>query len=367
MNKPGASENEKMRITPRLDGWDGDMFTFKELKDCSFPEADWLVFQHMPKGSITGLVGKPGDGKSMLVRMLIASVLLRKTDFLGLPLITKNGKVIFFTAEDTDARTKSYFIHQLKALSPSVFSSDLEENLTILFKGDHTPDEIEEKIRFLAAFEIPDLIVIDNFSAIFPGTDPNNTALVRKALEPYVQIARLFNCAIVIIHHLRKAGYALRPDQEHAQGASGFGQIVRSMLDLRRDPFDTQTRYLTLIKGNYSTDEHLYRSRVLKFESGSLLFLFTSRIILAEDTPIRDDSSSFGSLPWVDIFDEKKELTRKELVVILGEECGISRASVDRHLKRLTRNGQGKYSLPENFSISHSQKSPSETNPNKKE
>jgi hypothetical protein len=298
--------------------------------------------------------------------MLIASVLLRKTKFLGLPLKTKNGKVIFFTAEDTDARTKSYFIHQLEKLSASESTSEYEDNLTLLFKGDHTPEEIESKIKNMAAFEGPDLIVIDNFSSIFSGTDSNNTILVRKALEPYVQIARIHNCAIIFIHHLRKAGYALRPDQEHAQGASGFGQIVRSMLDLRRDPYDSPVRYLTLIKGNYSLDEHLYQSRVLKFESGSLLFLFTGRIIPAEEIPIRDDSSIFTSLPWVEIFDGKNELTRKELILILHEEYGISRASVDRYLKRLTKNGRGKYSLPDNFSNSHSQESQNETNTDEK-
>jgi RecA/RadA recombinase len=361
MSKQEGVENENMRKPLRYDSWDGDMFTLQDLMDSEFPEPSWLVEPYIPKGSITGVIGKPGDGKSMFLRMLAASVLLKKQEFLNCPLNSVEGKVVFFTAEDTDARTKAYFLHQMEALSETVKREDIADNITFIFKGWHTPEEILDRVRTTARQVIPDLIVIDNLGGIFAGSDPNNTAMVRKAIEPYVQIAKEQNCAIVFIHHLRKSAYSLRPDQEHAQGASGFGQIVRSMIDIRRDVYDPATRYLTLVKGNYSPDEALFKSRVLTFDSGKLIFTFSGRIIAAEEIPLKEDSLSYFDIPWEEIFDNRSELTRKEILA-RSAEYGISRATIDRQLKKLNKLSRGQYSLPDNFSISHSHCTQDETN-----
>jgi ABC-type oligopeptide transport system ATPase subunit len=347
-------ENEKVRKINYFDGWSDNVFTLEELKDMEFPGENWLLDPYISRGAISGLVGKPGEGKTMMARMLLCAVAQENSEFLGSQLFTETKRAILVTSEDSELKTREYLLHQGRSLSNNG-NDDWISRLTVIMPGLHGFDELIDKLDSICAFEPVDLIVIDSIGSIFPGKDINNTISMRRTLEPLGQLARRRECAVLGIHHLRKSGYNALPDQVHAQGAGGFGQVMRSLLDLRKDPYNPNIRYLSLTKGNYAPDEELQRSRVLQYDPGTHLFYFKGQKIHISQVPVIDDLSKFHDIDWSSVFSDSSEMRRQELIVKLKEEYGLSRATCDRYLRNLKKVGNGLYSLPDTFSLSHSQ------------
>ena len=197
-----------------------------ELMAMEFPPTSWVVPDVLPEG-VTLLAGKPKKGKSWMALGFCESVAVG-----GVALGTKRveqGDTLYLALEDNVKRLK-------KRLKKVLDGRDAPERMHL-----HTewPRLDEGGAEALDAWltEHPDarLVVIDTLAKIRKPTGGANVyADDYAALEALLPLAAKHNVAIVVVHHLRKAG-ALDPMDE-ISSSTGLTGGVDGFLILRRTP-----------------------------------------------------------------------------------------------------------------------------------
>jgi len=223
------------------------------------PLRQWLVQDWIPIGYATGLYGDGGLGKSLLLQQLLTSV---ATGLPWLGLDVRPGNAFGFMCEDDPAELhrRQEAINRQMELSPAHlellrYTSRLGlENILMTFDDRNRPELttlFKELVQYLTIFR-PRLVVLDTLADIFGGEE-----VKRAHARQFVQgvagnIARAFDCAVVVAAHPSAAGLA------SGQGTSGntaWSNTFRSRLYLtgpKDDNADPDTRLLERKKANYS-------------------------------------------------------------------------------------------------------------------
>lgn len=221
------------------------------------PRREWLAHDWIPVGQPTLLYGDGGTGKSLLALQLCTSVALN-IPWLGLGV--KNGRSIYFTAEDDEAELHRRI--EKICQSTDVNVSDLSDmeiasmvGLDALFVTHDTArsilrptpllEHIETKIRNVQ----PALVVFDTLADIFAG-DENQRSLSRQFVSMMRTLAYDNNCAVLILAHPSKAGMY---EKSGTSGSTGWSNSARSRIYLTRpDPDNPDLRKLENMKNNYA-------------------------------------------------------------------------------------------------------------------
>jgi RecA-family ATPase len=155
---------------------------------------DWVIEDLAARGHLTLLVGAPGQGKSFLMSALAVGV--ANGGFPAAGFNTNPGGVVIFDAENGAAE-----IHR------RVSTLGLYENTRIadVSGGFSVVDDIDE---IAAAMEpaTERLLVLDSLRTLAPGIDENNSDEVTAMLSTVQDLARDCDCAVVVLHHLNRAG-----------------------------------------------------------------------------------------------------------------------------------------------------------------
>lgn len=156
------------------------------------PEVPWVVENLAAQGKLSLLVGEPGKGKSLLA-LAAAAAASRGLPFMGLP-TTASGVVII------DAENGEHEMHrrmnQLRFFE-NVQVADALGGATIPAKLDRIADAVAPAhVR---------LLLLDSFRTLWAG-DENDSEAVTSIMNPLQEIARSYDCAIMLIHHTNKIG-----------------------------------------------------------------------------------------------------------------------------------------------------------------
>ena len=285
----------------------------------------------LPRKGLAAIVGKPDSGKSMLTRHLSLAVASSAPEFLGRTLADDRPNVLFVTTEDSYSACAATFGKQragwnsLPPLEQGYGMKQADKTLRVAAETALDGRTLVESITdYVSKHEIG-LVVVDSFGDAFGGRDINSNAEVRAMLKPYAALANDRDLCILFVSHINKAGYAQRPDQVHAQGASAFAQKVRTILDLsKRD----DRHHLTVTKGNATPDSVKQSPLVLALNGETLLY---SKAELPEDEDI-----------WDDLFTDRETATTKECLDYLRETRNIENRQwamefIRRDLERVER------------------------------
>jgi hypothetical protein len=164
------------------------------------------------------------------------------------------------------------------------------ENLRFIFADTMSQEEIIKNLIEQLTLEPADLVVIDSFGDIFQGSDSNNNMAMRNTVKTFDKIGKEFNCLILFVHHINKAAYRVAPGQEHIQGGAGLVQKVRLAIVLSEG--GGNTRYFTVVKGNYCPKEYKENSLELHFSEETFLFTNTGNLIPTDQlgsSPLSND------------------------------------------------------------------------------
>ena len=200
----------------------------------------WLWFPYIASGKLTLLQGDPGDGKSTMMMHIIAELSTGGAMPDGTAL-GKPQRIIYQCSEDGAGDTIKPRLVKMGANCKNIAFINEE------IHGDLTLDD--ERIReAIIEFE-PKLLVIDPGQAyIGSGSDLQIVGKSRKLMRRLSMWAEAYGCAIVLIGHMNK--------RETAKGLyRGLGSIdvvaaVRSVLQVERDPSDTDIRIVSHIKNS---------------------------------------------------------------------------------------------------------------------
>ncbi|MFZ1809129.1 MAG: AAA family ATPase [Cyclobacteriaceae bacterium] len=242
-----------------------------ELMRLAATEPKYLLNPILAESGIGLIAGKPDIGKSQLGRNLCVAIVYGLEEFLSFKLVTKHKSAIYISTEDNAYATQYQLDKQLKGLS-----KDPIDRLRFIFAEGMAPKEILSKLKSELQKAPADLVIVDSFGDIFDGSDSNGNIQMRKSVQPYSKIAKANSCLILFIHHINKAAYRQAPGQEHIQGGSGLVQKVRVALFLSEG--EGNTRYLSIVKGNYTSKKFKQNSMILNFSEETLLFTNTGSL-----------------------------------------------------------------------------------------
>ena len=163
-----------------------------------------------------------------------------------------------------------------------------EENLRFIFADTMEQEEILKELDKQLTEAPADLVVVDSFGDIFKGGDTNNNMAMRNTVKIFDKIAKNHNCLILFVHHINKGAYRQAPGQEHIQGGAGLMQKVR--LGIQLSEGEDNTRYFTVVKGNYCPKEYKQNSIVLGFSEETFLFSNTGRMIPTNELGVQHET-----------------------------------------------------------------------------
>jgi len=219
----------------------GDVFTNPA------PPPQFVWNGYLPRGVVSLLGAHGGTGKSTIALMLGVCAAL------GRPLFgvdTVQSKTLFVSLEDSTnvVRYRLAFICQRLGIDPRQLDGKLQivdgtENPELFSAdsrsaGDTTPTYVE--LQKLVESEGVGLVVVDNASDAYGG-DEIQRRQVRAFIRALVKVARLTNCAVLLLAHVDKnTSRARKPEGgEGYSGSTAWHNSVRSRLFMTHTESDT--------------------------------------------------------------------------------------------------------------------------------
>jgi len=232
----------------------GERLDFPSLQQIapSLPPIRWLWPAWIPRGLLSLLGSVPGGGKSYLALDLARRIIgdLGFPD--GAPVPAPGANVIYVDAEDVP-----------QVIRQRAEAWDMDTGRLYLMTPQHRPyidfgrlpdrDHLAEMTHHLQ----PALVVVDSLSTI-SSKGENNVEDVREVLSFLNKLAQDFQCALLLVHHLRKRGLPSFTDPLTVDDFRGSTHIIasaRSVLGLsivQTDPEPDRNgpRRLEIVKTN---------------------------------------------------------------------------------------------------------------------
>lgn len=200
---------------------------------------EWVIHGLIPKRSVTIVSGEGGEGKSAAMLSLMAEHEIRIA-WCGLE-------------DDLDSITRPrYRVAGGKMDHVVWFDSPTAHDIDEAFLTDLEHKVVERRLQ---------AVVFDTLAAWHPDAELNETKLIRRFTDTMMPLADRTGLAIIVIHHLRKAGST---DPRHR--VAGSHQVVaaaRSVILVLADPDDPHRKIMAHAKTNYGAR---YESQVFRIE-----------------------------------------------------------------------------------------------------
>ena len=206
---------------------DASIMTVGELMTKPQLKVQYVVDGLIPAGGVTMLAGIPKVGKSTLARNLALAVAQGRGEWLGRSVA--RGPALYLTMEGREAAVAEHF-------------RDMEANggdpLHVgVWRDLHDPmAHVVAKIRETGAV----LCVIDPLFRFLELDDGNDYAKATKATQQLIDVAAETGCAVVVVHHARKAG---GQHGEEVLGSTGLSGMGDTNLILAKDDFGNRVVY----------------------------------------------------------------------------------------------------------------------------
>lgn len=167
------------------------------------PPVPWLLRPLVARRHVTLLAGREGEGKSMLA-LAIAKAVERGQNLAGLTATHTGSNVLYVDAENGEHEIARR-LHLLD-VSPGVDFMEADG-----FSMGKNIGMLREAMARRMQFGHPvGLLVLDSLRSLWPEGEENDSAGVEVLFGSLRQLARDFDCAILVLHHLSKYGQTYR-------------------------------------------------------------------------------------------------------------------------------------------------------------
>lgn len=242
--RPKGKDKRKLKSDQDLrDEEDGprSRFIFKPISEIKREKIHWLWYPYLALKEVSILEGDPGLGKSYMAMMVAAAI--ASGDRLPTPkkgMGRGHGAVVYFDIENnagsvTKVRLAYNGYDDLGNYYPveQAFAIDDEDALAEIY-------EHLEEIK-------PVLVVFDTLNTYIGRADTHKASESTQAMNVFKEIARDFNCAVLVLRHLTKGS---GPAMYRGQGSIAFAGSVRMIMQVGVHPEDSETRVMAQIKNN---------------------------------------------------------------------------------------------------------------------
>lgn len=304
---------------------------FTPMSQVEVRDIDWLWYPWLALGQLVILEGDPGLGKSFVMQAVSRHV----ADKVKLPSESKGhgtvqGKVLYCDLENSsDTVTKKRLM---------AYGLENEDNFVQMEEPFSMADDeaLEELIEYIET-EHPALVVFDTLNNYLGSADAFKGHEVSQVFQRFRDIARRFNCCVVVLRHLTKS--SKEKALYRGSGSIAFTGLARTVITVGQSPEDKDTRVMVVTKTNLARFPRALEFRVVsdptpkdpdraKFEWGDFVDL-NADDILSVDTSKKDSSEKDDAIAFLEIQleEEAVEMSRLER---MAESRGISLRTLHR-------------------------------------
>lgn len=203
---------------------------------------DWVWRDWLARGMLHILAGRPGTGKTTLA--LTAAATLTKGGTWPDRTPCQRGRVLIWSGEDDLDRV---LVPRLIAMGADMTQVRAVTGMPGV-RGRQRPFDPSKDMPALAQqlrkAGGADLLILDSIVSAVSGDSHKNTE-VRRGLQPVVDLAQEFNCAVLGISHYTK-GTDGRDPVERVSGSLAFGALARLVLASAKMPDNEGGGYLVV-------------------------------------------------------------------------------------------------------------------------
>ena len=204
------------------------------------PPRQWVFGKRFLRGYLTATVGRAGVSKSTFSILTCLSVALNKS-LTGETVHKEGGQVLIINNEDQKHEIERRFaaaclhydidfadvedrFHYLSGYDAETFTICTRDELGVILTTPNVPALIDYIIKHNIV-----MLVMDPFISTHTANE-NDNGEIERVMDAYRHIAAKTNCAIELIHHVRKGGEA--GDAEASRGASSAVAACRNVTTL---------------------------------------------------------------------------------------------------------------------------------------
>lgn len=213
------------------------------LEDVQEEQIDWIWYPYLARGELTILEGDPGLGKSYIAEMVSGAI----CDGERLPTIKRfgkvQGKVVYFDIENSAASITKKRIRENGFKNMKNF---VQEERPFSIDDDETLDKIYDALERVR----PILVVFDTINTYLGKADAFKGHEAQQAFVRFREIAKRFNCAVLVLRHLTKSSKDNVRALYRGQGSIAFAGLARVVLSVGSMPDDEDTKVMAVTKLN---------------------------------------------------------------------------------------------------------------------
>lgn len=294
-----------------------------KMSEVQTKEIEWLWYPFIPYGKLTIVQGDPGDGKTTFILNIAAKLSVG----VGLDSdmkLTEPMNIIYQTAEDGLADT----------VKPRLELAGADcEKIQVIDESDKSLSMADERLEQAIQGIGAKMLILDPIQAYLGANmDMNRANEARDMTKKLGAIAEKYNCAIILIGHMNKAGG--NKAAYRGMGSIDFFAVARSVLLVGRVEGEPNIRAVVQIKNNLSAFGHPKAFRLS--ECG---FQWHG------DYEITADEVLGGIAPKANKSEQAKQLIRElaetsnampsNKIFEMAEEQGISKRTLENAKKEL--------------------------------
>lgn len=276
---------------------------FRTMDTVEEEDLDWLWFPYLARGELTIIEGDPGVNKSLL--MMVAAIHLcdgKAMPTVGKPIQT-TGRVLAFDLENS-VQTVVKPRLRVNRLKNWKSYSVCEEGWSI-----DDEDAMEEVIDYFEKTK-PDLVIFDTLNAYLGKADSYNGQEAQQTMIRFKELARRYNCSVVVVRHLTKSTKGSSPIYR-GQGSISITGLARVVMTVGYVPDDSEDmRAMIPVKLNVAQIPPALKFEVVnsggypKIRFKDFDESLSAREILSADRPKKDASIREATTFLTEILDD---------------------------------------------------------------
>lgn len=212
------------------------------MADVEEEEMDWVWYPFLARGQMTILEGDPGLGKSYLAQMICGAIVDgRKLPSPKKTLEAVKGKIAYFDIENSAGTVTKKRLTNNGILNLKDYFQD-EQAFSI-----DDPDTLERVYEAIERLR-PTVVVFDTLNTYIGKADTHKSSETQQAMGTFVQIAKRYDCAVLVLRHLTKS--TKEKALYRGQGSIAFTGMARIVITVGQHPDEQDVRVMAVTKIN---------------------------------------------------------------------------------------------------------------------